>query len=74
MTPYHPPDLSPFANAHVLVSNRKLKQATRVGLAPLKTKLGEILEWYATHLEKHPMKLRPKEVQVLSRSGWKPEY
>ena len=70
MTPYHPPDLSPFANAHVLVSNRKLEQTIRIGLAPLKTKLREVLDWYATHLERYPVKLRPKEIQVLSSFGY----
>lgn len=69
-SPYHPPDISPFANAHVLVSNQKLRRVTRLDFAPLETKLKETLDWYAARLEDYPVSFRPKEAQVLASFGY----
>jgi 2'-hydroxyisoflavone reductase len=69
LTPYDPAQLSPFANAHVVVDNGRLKRTTGLTFAPLAEKLSHSMRWYAERIANYQVKLRPVERQVLEKLG-----
>jgi 2'-hydroxyisoflavone reductase len=66
---YDATKLTPFANAHVVASNERLKRATAMTFAPIFDKLAETARWFAEHSASYPVKLRPVERRVLEERG-----
>jgi nucleoside-diphosphate-sugar epimerase len=69
LSPFDPPQVSPFGTAHVLVSNERIKRATALRFAPLEERLGESVRWYGARQAVYPVRFRPIEKQVLGRLG-----
>lgn len=70
--PYTPSELSPFANEHCVVSNCKLKQATQMRFKSIEAGLAEFLQWYLSRRVSLPIRIRPKERDVLRHYGFEP--
>ncbi len=68
--PYQAADLAPFANVPVLVDNHKLTTVTGLAFTPLRVRLSSIVNWYSQHSDAHPVRLRPKEREVLASVGY----
>jgi nucleoside-diphosphate-sugar epimerase len=69
LTPYDATQLSPFANAHVVIDNSRLKRTTGLTFAPLAEKLAYSAVWYAERKATYPVKLRAIERRVLEELG-----